>query len=278
MTTTLRSVSFLSGGYCRQFARLTGVPSWAFARFHAVFVYVDHPEHGASLIDTGYSRHFWQATWPFPQRFHRWLLPVRLHPDDDPPQILESAGCDKDIRRIFISHWHSDHVAGLKCFPRSEFVYRSPAYKRLMAEGTVNQVRHGFLRDLLPADLEERSRVVAEDRFVAGSGELEEFEVCDYWGDGSLLLVDLPGHMEGQTGFLLNTERRRFFYVADAYWHQDVLLEGRGLPWLSRGIQHDYTAYLATQDKLRRLALRTNWKLIACHCRKALPYVQGTSY
>ena len=181
------------------------------------------------------------------------------------------------MRRVFISHWHSDHVAGLKCFTNCEFVYRDACYQELIAHTSVSQVQHGFLRDLIPADLEERSRIVPEDQFQPGTGDLEGFNVLDYWGDGSLELVDLPGHMHQHTGFLLRTATQRFFYVADAYWHHDVMLSGGKLPWLTRRILHARAAYQETQDKLRRLVKDTDWQLVACHCPKALEYVQAAS-
>ena len=48
-----RRVVFLNAGYCTQWAYLAGQRSRGLTRFHAVFVYLEHPVHGAALIDTG---------------------------------------------------------------------------------------------------------------------------------------------------------------------------------------------------------------------------------
>ena len=92
-------------------------------------------------------------------------------------------------------------------------------------------------------------------------------------GDGSLRLVDLPGHADGHFGFVLQSADTRLFYIVDACWHVKVLLDKSPLPWISRRFQHDAAAYFATQDKLRQLTERTGIELIACHCPRTLQHV-----
>lgn len=273
MNSTLQSVRFLHSGWCSQFARLAGEPSWKWVRFYAVFVYFEHPVHGGCLIDTGYSDQFFQATRWLPQRFYRWVTPVVLDEGRDAPSRLRQAGIDPaGIRQIFVSHFHADHIAGLKCFPDAEFIYRTAPFDRLQRQAAHAQVRHGFLSDLIPADFAARRRPISEAKFVAGAGDWHEFLVCDYWNDGSLLLVDLPGHADGHFGFVLQSAKKRVFYIVDACWHVDVMLNQRPLPWISRRFQHDAVAYFDTQQKLRRLTEQTGIQLLACHCPRTLDY------
>jgi glyoxylase-like metal-dependent hydrolase (beta-lactamase superfamily II) len=112
----------------------------------------------------------------------------------------------------------------------------------------------------------ERSTPVDAARFVPGTDALQEFRVCDYWDDGSLLLVDLPGHAAGQIGCLLRTKTQRLFYLADACWDLEMLQRGRNLPWPARRIQHSYPQYMQTQSRIRRLANQGAVRLLACHC------------
>jgi glyoxylase-like metal-dependent hydrolase (beta-lactamase superfamily II) len=270
----LTSVRFINGGYCTQWSYLAGRPSWSLTRFHAVFVYLEHPQHGAALIDTGYSPFFFEASRYLPGRVYRWVTPVHLEPRRDPPRILEGHGIKPDqVNQVFVSHFHGDHIAGLRDFPQARFVYRRASHALLMDEGAWRQVRHGFLAKLLPRDFVARGRAIEETEFGPGKDALAEFRVLDYWGDGSLLLVDLPGHADGHTGYILRTATETWFYVVDACWDMEVMLHGRQLPKLSRGLQFDYSAYEVTQDKLRRVAALKKYPMLACHCPRTQEHV-----
>jgi glyoxylase-like metal-dependent hydrolase (beta-lactamase superfamily II) len=274
MTHHLSNVRFLRSGWCSQFARLAGVRSWRWIRFDAVFVYFEHPVHGGCLIDTGYSDDFFRATRWFPQRMHRWITPVCLDEQRNARDRLQSAGIDPaTVRHLFISHFHADHIAGLNCFPEVQYIHRGQVCDRLQQQSASKQVRHGFLAEFIPGDFGERSQIIREDQFTQGEGDWSEFQVLDYWGDGSLILVDLPGHADGHYGFVLQTQEQRLFYIVDACWHVQVMLDRSPLPWISRRFQHDESAYFATQDKLRRLTERTGIELLACHCPRTTAHV-----
>jgi glyoxylase-like metal-dependent hydrolase (beta-lactamase superfamily II) len=270
---SFRHVCFLNAGSCTQWGYLAGRKTRRLVDFPAVFVHLDHPVHGQALIDTGYSPHFRDATRPFPQRFYRWLTPVRFPPEQHARGVLERHGLNPDeVGKVFVSHFHGDHIAGLRHFPAARFVYRGESLRRLMGESSVAQVRHAFLPALLPTDFVERGEPITEEAFQPG-GELGGLRVFDYWGDGDLLLVDLPGHADGHTGYLIRTDTGPLFYIVDACWDVEGMLAGRPLPRLSLALQHSKTDYLRTQDQLRRLA--GDFPLLACHCPRTQQHVVG---
>ena len=226
------------------------------------------------MIDTAYSEEFFKATRWLPERIYRWLTPVCLEATRDPRATLQARGINPDsIRQIVVTHFHADHIAGLKCFPNATFLYRKAAYDTLKSTPVRQQVRHGFLKDLVPYDFEQRGKVICEEQFVAGTGDWQEFRVFDLWGDGTLVLIDLPGHADGHFGCVLKVGEQTLFYIVDACWHVQVMMEQSPLPWVSRRFQHDPPAYFETQAKLRRLAERTGMELIACHCPRTLSHV-----
>jgi glyoxylase-like metal-dependent hydrolase (beta-lactamase superfamily II) len=262
-----RRVLFLNSGSCTQSGYLAGRAVWGWTRFHAVFVYLEHPEHGAALIDTGYSPRFLHATRGFPQRLYRWATPVQLDPLQQAWAILAAQGLRPDeVGKVFVSHFHGDHIAGLRHFPTARFVYRSAAHAALQRLSVWQQVHHGFLADLLPEDFTARGDGLPDVVFKPGCEPLAEFGVHDYWGNGDLLLVDLPGHAIGHTGYLLRMENSSLLYVVDATWGIGDMLQARPLPRLSQTLQYAYADYVATQERLRRLAARGECALVACHC------------
>jgi glyoxylase-like metal-dependent hydrolase (beta-lactamase superfamily II) len=259
-------VSFLNGGECSQLGYFAGSTPRGLTRFKSVFLVLEHPAHGVSLIDTGYSPLFFDATRPFPQRLYRWTLPVHLDAQGDAGAILSTRGI-APVREIFISHFHGDHVAGLQHFPQARFVYRHAAHAALMHQSPLKQTCHGFLPALLPDDFAQRGNGVDEDEFLPGNSAFRDLRVADYWGDGDLLLVDLPGHAPGHTGFAIRTAHAQFFYIADACWDRDAMLAGRPLPLVSRWLQESIDAYADTQERLRRFAAaNAEWEMLACHC------------
>lgn len=264
-------VRFFNAGHCTQLGYFAGSSVRGRTRFHNVFIYLEHPRHGVSLIDAGYSPRFFEATEGFPERLYRWTLPVHLDEHRHAAAILEARGLRPDaVADIFLSHFHGDHVAGLAHFPAARFVYRRTALESLQRESAFSQVRHGFLPALLPADFTARGHAIEDDAF---NGAFAGFGAIDYWGDGDLLLVDLPGHAPGHTGFAFRTRDEQFFYIADACWDVEAMLAARPLPLLTRRLQQSYETYAATQEALRRFAGRGDWTMLACHCPRTQRHV-----
>lgn len=302
MTVSLTNVRVLQGGDCGQLRRLAGDRSWKPTRFPATCVYFEHPTHGGCLIDTGYSRHFLTATASLPERFYRWLTPVRLpQPNGSSLDTLAAAGLDPSrVRRLFLSHYHADHIAGLRDFATPRFVCRPAPLAALRKLSRWQKLHHAFLPGLLPENFDNRVEAVEESRFTSSDPLFAPLGLCDYWGDGSLILLDLPGHALGHTGYLLRTETGYIIYVVDACWFMSVLREGRSLPWPSRSLQCDYAAYLATQTILRRVDAwcrerplaseagvadsplaeqlhRTGARMFACHCPLTSEWIRTTT-
>jgi glyoxylase-like metal-dependent hydrolase (beta-lactamase superfamily II) len=267
-------VRFLNSGYCTQLGCLAGRTTWGPTPFYAVFVYLEHPRHGVSVIDTGYSPFFQTATRSFPERLYRWATPVHFDPRGDAWSILHTGGFQPDrATRLFVSHFHADHIAGLRHFDQSSFVYRRSALENLSSQTVGEQVHNGFLARLVPEDFEARGQAIEESVFVQGEGSFGDLHVHDYWGDGDLLLVDLPGHAIGHTGYVIRTVTERIFYVVDACWDCDAMLEGRPLPRPARWLQFSYEDYVQTQEKLRCFAARRECLLLACHCLRTQHHV-----
>lgn len=268
--TLLRNVKFINAGFCSQLAAWTGVSSWKWAKFNAVVVYFEHPTHGAYLIDTGYGEEFYESTKKFPYRIYRWLVPPTIDAEYSLIGGLKAAGIDPNqLAGVMVSHFHPDHIAGLASLPKVPIHTRIQPLEQLRKMRPMEQLHHGFVPGLFPKDRDGDIIPISEDQFCKSDSEMastREFSKLDYWDDGSLVLLDLPGHALGHTGFLLNTEHGRKFYIVDAAWSVDVLLQGNQLPRISRRLQTNYDKYWKTQQLLKQFSEENSIELIACHC------------
>jgi glyoxylase-like metal-dependent hydrolase (beta-lactamase superfamily II) len=240
-------------------------------RFPALVALIHHPVHGPILYDTGYSPRFIEATRPFPERLYAWVTPITIDPERTAVAQLAKRGIrPSDVRFVIVSHFHADHVAGLMDFPSARFIYFQSALSSFASLGRVRGTAAGFLRALLPHDLEARAEALAPfERSVALPPECAPFtRGCDLFGDGSLVAVELPGHVDGQLGLFSRSEDGSFdFLVADACW-TSASLRKKQLPHpITRALFSDYGIYEATLGRIAELSMRApEVRIIPSHC------------
>lgn len=235
-----------------------------------------HPSRGWLLYDTGYAEHFLNATARLPERLYRSLLPVQL-PEQEcllTQLAARGIGCE-DIRAVIISHYHGDHVAGLRDFPRARYIALRADSEQLLAMRGLRwrATLQGRLPAMLPADFSERLEHADDCAAVALPSWMKPFERgLDLLGDASLLGVSLPGHSPGQLGLCIaDAGGRPVLLVADACYSLPACLEGRLPPaptlWFSSSGSKTYRQTFAG---LAELALREPSLLILpSHCGDA---------
>lgn len=266
-------LKLFTAGFCRNSECLTieggtlrPVP------FPAGFALIIHPQHGHLLFDTGYAQRFFTETEHFPQRFYRIVTPVTLGKQESAVQQLRKLGIEPSmIKHVILSHFHADHIAGLKDFSSANIIYKREAYDAVKGLGTLAAVKAAFLPKLLPDDLAERSQyieqlneIVMPDHFPFRSG-------FDLFGDGSLIAVDLPGHAAGQIGLFLKTSKQQVFLCADAVWSSKAIRENRLPHPLTRLILNNYEAFVSTFGKLRSLHQQyPQITIIPSHCQASI--------
>lgn len=160
---------------------------------------VDHPR-GLCLFDTGQTS---RAAHPgYHQRWHPFLWLARFELTRG-----EEAGAQVDpgsVRWVVLSHLHTDHVGGLPAFDRSEALVSQTEWER--ARGWRGQLR-GYVPQHWPAGV----RPTLVDFAGPAVGPFPGSH--DVAGDGSLLMVPLPGHTPGHAALLVE---RRVLLAGDA--------------------------------------------------------------
>ncbi|KAJ3557558.1 hypothetical protein NP233_g11707 [Leucocoprinus birnbaumii] len=128
-------------------------------------------------------------------------------PDDVVDALAKGGLTPLDIQTVCLSHLHFDHVGYTPPFSKSTFVVGGET-RRLFDGGfwPENPNSH-FPADILPP--EERMIYLGDDVKWESVGPFPKAH--DYFNDGSLYIVDAPGHIWGHTNLLARTS-------ADGAW------------------------------------------------------------
>ncbi|KAI4721162.1 hypothetical protein E4T48_02549 [Aureobasidium sp. EXF-10727] len=190
----------------------------------------------------------------------RYPTPIQNHittrqPMTTEPDVVNSLAkgglSPSDIDYVIYSHGdvlnslevHWDHVGEPSDFPTSTFIVGHGTFALL--NGTTRKSRGGhsfFEHNLLP---EDRSVELPDPNENAKEGPWQQplrmkgldttqtwqpyknmIKTYDLFGDGSLLIVDSPGHLPGHINLLIRTGKDQFAYLAGDAFHDRRLLTG----------------------------------------------------
>jgi len=274
-----RALHLLKVGACRHCERVAiRGGRWAAIEFPALAGLIVHPDYGPILFDTGYAAHFMHATTPFPERLYRWVTPVSLPTQQTLTAQLRRFGFAlSDIQLCVISHFHADHIAGLRDLPNARFICSAGGYAQMMTAGRIRGLMQGLLPVLLPGDFHARITFAENLAKTTLSTPWQIFgNGIDLLGDGSMIGITLPGHAAGQMGVLLQDQSGRdVFLCADACWSRTAFRELRMPSILARPLMHDWHAYRQTIIHLHTLAERhAELIILPSHCEQSLAAYQ----
>jgi glyoxylase-like metal-dependent hydrolase (beta-lactamase superfamily II) len=263
----------LKVGHCRQIERLScHTAPWRLCNFPALAGLITHPSDGPILFDTGYSQRFFEATQWFPERSYRMMTPVTLPPHEHLPDQLARRGIAvADIRTIIISHFHGDHIAGLRDFPQATILCAREGLHTMRSVGRFAGVRRGLIPALLPDDFDSRARFVEDRPVIDLPAGLAPFERgYDLLGDKSIIAIPLPGHADGQFGILFTArDNRTVFLIADAAWSTDAVRHFVPPMQVAHQLVHHTSDYLVTLERLHSLQTRNpELMIVPSHCRQ----------
>lgn len=252
--------------------------SWRPRYYPATVALIEHDLFGPMLFDTGYAEHFFTCTKSFPEKLYALLTPVRLPYEKTLIYQLKLKNISpRDIQRIFISHFHADHIAGLKDFPNANLYYMKKGFDYLTHLSRLSQIRAGFLKELIPSDISERSIYLENLSTVKCTQGEETYEVWDLLEDSSVLAIELPGHARGQFGLIVRTsDQGNFLLAADACWDYRACKQNISPSWITRIIHDDFKTYKNTLSALHQFCNKqSDLKIIPCHCHETYQEVKG---
>lgn len=162
-------------------------------------------------------------------------------------QLLEK---NYDFNKLFAvipSHMHWDHVSGLEDFVEIPIWLQRNSHV---------EAQHGKPPGFVLSQYDDND--LKWKYLDLQSTEYEGFfKSLDIFNDGSVVLVDLSGHTDGQLGMFLNTPSgERYFFIGDTTWSKLGVINNKPRPkfidWLV-GVDSDYELNNLVIEKLHKL-------------------------
>lgn len=227
--------------------------------------YFNHPALGHTLIDTGYGA---RLTQPFAKvglhlSLYRRLLKPSVLSQEPISDGLAPLGLHKsDIATVILTHFHADHIGGLADLPQARILTSRQGWATVKGKGKTRNALAGVFTELLPEDFESRltffeDAAVVEAPFGLGAAR-------DIAEDGSILVVDLPGHHEVHVGVFFPGFPQPLLYATDVQWLLQAVYEDRCPGFPATLTLHDRNATLASVAKLRTVAA-SGGDVVLCH-------------
>lgn len=220
------------------------------------------------LWDTGYASWFERYTRSGLFYLYRQITPVWFDPTEALAHQLHQQGItQRQISGIILSHFHADHIAGLRDFPQVTSICSGEGWQKVKELNGLAALRQAFIPGLIPPDFESSLRFIETFKILTLPEALAPFRygyaLPD--SDNQIILVPLPGHAPGHTGAFILTECGWTLLAADAAWSPANYQQLRGPSRLANLVMSDSTAFYRTLSQLNQLWKQGSVEIRLCH-------------
>jgi glyoxylase-like metal-dependent hydrolase (beta-lactamase superfamily II) len=160
-----------------------------------------------------------------------------------PAQLARIAVLPEQIARVGISHYHFDHTGQAATFPHARLLIGAEDLAEMRARPAGDQGRAAFRPWL-----------------EGGAPVTEAHGDLDIFGDGSVVMVALPGHTPGHHGLLVRLASGPVLLSGDTY-HFTEQVARRGVP----PFNINRAESLASMDRFDRLGRNLHARVIIQH-------------
>jgi glyoxylase-like metal-dependent hydrolase (beta-lactamase superfamily II) len=157
----------------------------------------------------------------------------------DTKASLEAGGldCAKDIDYVILSHTHWDHIGLPSDYPNSKFVVGSGTL-HIFENGAPHYPASMFEKDPLPLDRTQEfppaPNSTTKDLACSEAQQTQQQwkpistipNAIDFFGDGSVYLIDAPGHLQGHVNLLARLAPERWVYLGGDCCHDTRIITG----------------------------------------------------
>jgi glyoxylase-like metal-dependent hydrolase (beta-lactamase superfamily II) len=188
-----------------------------------ISVFVIEHRDAVILVDAGMAPRI--ATdpefWPDPitRVIMNKIFRFHIEPEDALGVQLRRAGiAPEDVDKAIITHLHFDHAGGIADIPRAELITSKEAWDHMLRP---HSEREGVLR----RDIEIPDAMWRQIEYAPlENATLQPFaHGHDLMGDGSIVLLPTPGHLDGSLSVFLRVDPPILF-VSDLCYRTDLLM------------------------------------------------------
>ncbi|KAK7469186.1 hypothetical protein VKT23_003677 [Stygiomarasmius scandens] len=184
---------------------------------------IRHSKHSKTfLFDLGI-RKYWQSYPPgVLQRINTVYHNGIRVPNDVCDSLAKGGLSPTDIDAICVSHMHWDHVSTAAPFTTSTFFLGAESKSLVESQLEDSNVPSVFANDLPPSRTQYfPSPEDPDSQFI----QIGPFKALDFYKDGSLYIIDSPGHVRGHVNLLVRTspDGGWIYLAADSAHHVDLI-------------------------------------------------------
>ena len=202
---------------------------------------IDHPE-GLIVVDTGETaRTSEPGYFPAWHPYYRTALQMNVKPEDEIGPQLERMGIQqKDVRKLVLTHFHTDHAGGLAHFPSSQ----------VLVSGADYELARSFSGKLLGYLPGHWPHWFAPTPIHFEHGKLGPFNrYFNVTQAGDVVVVPTPGHTPSHVSVIVKSEDVIYFLAGDTSYTQGHLLSR-----IADGVSPNAAITLGTINRILKLA------------------------
>lgn len=202
---------------------------------------IEHPE-GLFMVDTGETASSVTQPSYYPKwhPYYRTSVKMKIKPEEEVGEQLKKMGIiNKDINKVILTHFHTDHTGGLHHFEGTKVFASEKDYK--LAQGI-----SGKLRGYLPHRWPENFNPIP---VIFNKEEIGPFKKSyRLTKKGDIFIVPTPGHTPNHQSVIVKSDDKIFFIAGDTSYSQKILLENK-----ADGVSPSELKTLKTINKIREL-------------------------